>query len=213
MLINLICDNKESWFYNYILDLKKQIESNFTSQVNILDSSQDISKWSDISFFLSCEKIVSKETMKKSNNNIVIHESDLPKWKWMSPLTWQILEWKNIIPITLFEMDEKIDNWNWYIKDNIYLTWYELSNELRIKQYEKTKELIISFIYSYPHNISHKQEWEETIYWRRKPKDSKLDINKSIKEQFNLLRVVDNEKYPAYFEIDWNKYILKIFNE
>ena len=36
------------------------------------------------------------------------------------------------------------------------------------------------------------------------------DSNKSLKEQFNLLRIVDNINYPAFFELDRHKYILKI---
>jgi len=42
--------------------------------------------------------------------------------------------------------------------------------------------------------------------------DSRLDIDRSIKEQFNLLRVVGNEEYPAFFEINGHKYLLKIEN-
>ena len=35
-------------------------------------------------------------------------------------------------------------------------------------------------------------------------------INKTIKEQFNLLRIVNNQEYPAFFEIDGRKYKLTI---
>ena len=52
-----------------------------------------------------------------------------------------------------------------------------------------------------------------TFYGRRTPKDSQLDVNKTIAEQFNLLRVCDNLRYPAYFEYMGNKYILKIFKK
>ena len=40
---------------------------------------------------------------------------------------------------------------------------------------------------------------------------SELDINKSIKSQFNMLRVVDNERYPAFFSHKKKKYIIKIY--
>ena len=43
-----------------------------------------------------------------------------------------------------------------------------------------------------------------------KSEDSLLDFNKTITEQFNLLRVVDNDKYPAFFENQGEKYFLKI---
>lgn len=32
-------------------------------------------------------------------------------------------------------------------------------------------------------------------------------------EQFNLLRIADNENYPAFFILNGQKYILKIYKE
>ena len=37
-----------------------------------------------------------------------------------------------------------------------------------------------------------------------------LDPNKTIVEQFNLLRIVDNDRYPAYFNWLGQDYIMKI---
>ena len=52
-----------------------------------------------------------------------------------------------------------------------------------------------------------------TYYKRRLPEDSEIDIEKSIKKNFNLLRVVDNEKYPAFFYYKGKKFIIKIYNQ
>jgi len=38
------------------------------------------------------------------------------------------------------------------------------------------------------------------------PVDSKIDVNKSISEQFNLLRMTDNERYPCYFDYKGHRY-------
>ena len=32
-------------------------------------------------------------------------------------------------------------------------------------------------------------------------------------QQFNLLRVVDNERYPAFFELDGRRYTIQISGE
>jgi methionyl-tRNA formyltransferase len=45
---------------------------------------------------------------------------------------------------------------------------------------------------------------------KRTLEDSRLDPMKSIAEQFNLLRVVDNSRYPAFFDLDGFRYIVKI---
>jgi methionyl-tRNA formyltransferase len=51
-----------------------------------------------------------------------------------------------------------------------------------------------------------------TNYWHQKRSftDNKLNINKSIKSQFNLLRIVNNKLYPAFFEHKKHTYLLKI---
>ncbi|WP_252365672.1 hypothetical protein [Campylobacter jejuni] len=52
---------------------------------------------------------------------------------------------------------------------------------------------------------------KESFYPKRSPKDSELDINKSLNEQFNLLRIASNEDFPAFFYKDGKKFILKIY--
>ena len=44
----------------------------------------------DVCFYLSYEKIVTKKTLEKYKNNLVVHASDLPKGKGWSPMSWQI---------------------------------------------------------------------------------------------------------------------------
>jgi len=50
-------------------------------------------------------------------------------------------------------------------------------------------------------------------YPKRIPENSRLDIDKSIREQFNMLRVSDNERYPLFFSHMGHEYILKVFKK
>ena len=43
-------------------------------------------------------------------------------------------------------------------------------------------------------------------------KTPQLDFKKSLFKQINLLRIVDNENYPAFFSMR-KKYLIKIFKE
>ena len=167
----------------------------------------------DIAIFLSCEKIISRDTMKKSKHNLVVHESDLPEGKGWSPVTWQVLEGKNKIPICLFEAVEKVDSGVIYFKDFIDLDGSELIDEIRKKQAGKTFELLDKFLEVYPNVFGKIQKGKETFYKKRKPKDSELNLQKTIEEQFNLLRTVDNERYPAFVKYKGNKYVRKITKE
>ena len=68
----------------------------------------------------------------------------------------------------------------------------------------------MTFIERYPNISGKKQIGTSTFYCRRKKSDSKLDVNQSILSQFDLLRVVDNNQYPAFFELKGHTYKLSI---
>ena len=124
---------------------------------------------------------------------------------------WQVLEGKKEIPFTMFEASSGVDDGDIYLQETLTLTGYELNDELREKQANFIIGLCLKFIDNYSiYHTPKKQIGEETFYAKRGAEDSELDINKSIKEQFNLLRIVSNDDYPAFFEIDGHKYILKI---
>ena len=84
--------------------------------------------------------------MKAYDHNIVIHASDLPSGKGWSPLTWQVLEGKNSIPISVFEANDKIDAGKVYIKTCLKLLGYELIEEIREKLYLEIENLIFTFL-------------------------------------------------------------------
>ena len=148
-----------------------------------------------------------------NKHNIVVHESDLPNGKGFSPLTWQILEGKNIIPVSIFEASIKVDSGKVYFKDKILFNGTELVDELRVKQYQITEKLIIKFLKNIDNLPKLKSTLYESYHRKRNPEDSILDVNKTIYEQFNLLRTVDNERYPAFFINNGEQYIVKIYKK
>ncbi|KKH95128.1 methionyl-tRNA formyltransferase [Methanosarcina sp. 1.H.T.1A.1] len=165
----------------------------------------------EIVFILSYFRIIRKEFLNKHKHNIVVHGSDLPKGRGWTPIFWQILEGKNEIPLSLFEANEGIDDGDIYFKDKILYEGHELNSEIRQKQAEKTIDLCFKFLENYTSLNPVKQVGEPTFYKKRSPIDSELDIDKSIKEQFNLLRIVSNEEFPAFFYYKGHKYLLKIY--
>lgn len=207
--IQLLIDNINSWILPYAESYSKSLtKKGFISK--ILNNHQEVEN-GDILILLSCEKKFTD--LSKNKNNLVIHESDLPKGKGWSPLTYQVLEGKNKIHVTLFEADKSFDGGKIYFKKFIDLNGDELIDELREKQAQMTFYLIDKFLRERPDIIGVKQKDKETFYQRRNPSHSELDINKSILENFNLLRVVDNERYPAFFIHNNQKYIIKIFKD
>ena len=207
--ITIVSDD-DSWMNQFIPLLISQLVENGHT-VLWVHRIADI-KQGDMVFYLGCGQLVPKEILKKNKHNLVIHESDLPEGRGWSPLTWQIIEGKNEIPVTLFEAVETLDAGQIYLQDVMKFDGTELIDELRKRQAEYSIKLCLKFIDAYPSIIScaRRQYGGSSYYRRRQPEDSRLDPDKTIREQFNLLRVVDNKRYPAFFELNGNRYLLKI---
>ena len=111
----------------------------------------------------------------------------------------------------MIEASSKVDNGDIYMQEILELTNYELNEELRDKQAKMIIRMCTEFVNNYEqYKTPVNQNGDKSFYKKRDKKDSKLNIDKTIRDQFNLLRVVNNSDYPAYFELDGNRYILKI---
>jgi methionyl-tRNA formyltransferase len=210
MLIQILVDNPNSWIIPYAKELAEKITTELGYEANFTTKHENISK-GNVLCLLSCEKIFSN--LELNQYNLVVHESDLPQGKGWSPLTWQILEGKNAIPITLFEAQEKVDSGVIYNKTTIDLEGHELIEEIKHLQGLATQKLILDFLKNIDQMKGIEQEGKESFYPKRTEKDSELDPSKSIDEQFDLLRVCDNERYPAFFMKNGKKYLVKIYKE
>lgn len=208
--IAYLLDISNSWIYNYLKNSKliksKKNNSKIFFKTNKL-------KGYDLVFILNYTKILKESFLKKNKLNLVVHASALPKGKGFSPLQWQILKNKNIIPMNLFKAKNKVDSGEIYVKNSIKLKGDELYDELREKQAKETINIIIKFLNKFPKIKSIRQKGKSTYFRKRNPGDSKLDINLSIKKNFQNLRVANNNGWPAYFIYKKKKYILKIYKE
>ncbi len=166
----------------------------------------------DLCFCLSFSQMVSKEVRKLFGRTLVVHASKLPMGKGWSPLTWQILEGKNRLPVTLFEAADKVDSGAIYAQRWLEFNGTELVDDLRKGLADVTLDLCRWFVDKYTEStlLAKKQQGEESFYSRRRSENSELDLNKTIAHQFNLLRVVDNDHYPAFFERQGIRYNINI---
>ena len=151
--------------------------------------------------------------MNKNKLNITVHESSLPKNKGFSPLQYQILKNKNIIDVCLIELKNKVDSGDILETSKIYFKGNELYDEIRYLQSKKTFQIITKFLKKYPSLTRKKQTGKSNFLKKRFPKDSELNINKTIRENFNLMRINNNNEWPSFFYYRENKYILKIFKK
>lgn len=201
-----ILTSPQQWFEPYAETLSQRL-----GNASLYNDHDLINDEYDVLFILSYHRKVGCDTLNKNKHNIVIHESDLPQGKGWAPLFWQVLEGKSEIVFSMLEADEDVDSGDIHMQKTLYLTGYELNEELRQKQAELSIDMCVDFLKTYD-KAAHprKQSGEPSCYRKRGPGDSELDIYKSIKDQFNLLRIVNNEEYPAFFSIEGKKFLLKI---
>lgn len=204
-----LLDKDNNWIEPFLLESKKLLNnSKFTFK--ILHNHAEV-KNQNIVFILGYTKILNETFLKSNDLNLVIHESNLPKGKGFSPVQWQILEGKKYIPVYLIEATNDVDSGDILYKYKFRLTGFELYSEIREKQAKATIRVITSFLERYPNYVRVKQKGVETFYPKRTPIDSELNIDKTLRDQFNLLRIADNDNWPSFFYFEGKKYFLKIY--
>jgi len=205
-----VLSDHDSWINAFIPDLL----SEWTDEgryVRWVHDPADLAS-GDLAFFLGCGQIVPPERLALHDHNLVVHESDLPKGRGWSPMTWKVLEGATDYVVSLIEAVDEVDAGPIFAQTRVELQGTELVDELRALQAAATFQLCRSFVSGYPATAKEpmEQTGEATYYARRTPADSEIDPELSIAEQFDLLRVVDEDRYPAFFEWRGRRYRLRI---
>ena len=165
----------------------------------------------DILFLVSCDQMVSDYERAKYKSTLVLHASDLPKRRGWSPYIWALLDGENEITVSLLEAAEPVDTGLIWLKTSFLLEGHELLDEINKKLFEAEIFLMTSAVDQVGKINPYQQMGEPGYYMeKRTPADSEIDPKKSIVEQFNLLRIADSEKYPAFFHHKGYKYQIKI---
>jgi methionyl-tRNA formyltransferase len=155
----------------------------------------------DLLFLISCSEIVPVALRSRYQASLVIHASDLPAGRGWSPLVWQILEGKNDIAVSLLEAADPVDSGAVWQKRWLHFDGTELFDELNQALFAAELELM-DYALKNVSKVQPRPQHEAGACWypRRSPEASKLDPQRSLAEQFDLLRVADPDRYPAYFE-------------
>jgi UDP-2,4-diacetamido-2,4,6-trideoxy-beta-L-altropyranose hydrolase len=197
-----------SWLEKYANSLRRELRRRGYVVRVVREEAKISSGW--LCFILGFQKIISSETLKLNIYNLVVHESDLPKGRGFAPISWQILEGKNAIRMCLLEANDEVDSGDVWLRHTLKIEDHDLSIDWRKRQGLETIKMCLKFVEGFWTLSSRAQKGQPSFYRRRSPRDSELDSKLSLKDQFNLLRVVDNEKYPAFFYHKGKKFIIKI---
>lgn len=207
--VSVVVDT-EGWFDPFAVELVSSINA-LNDQAEFYRHATDVPP-GEITFFLSCTRIVPPEILARSKLNLVVHASKLPEGRGFSPLVWQILEGKDVIPVSLIEAVDGVDEGNVFLVDEVRFEGHELNDAMRHRLGRAVNDLCLRFLRLPDIPSSIPQSGEPCWYPRRRPKDSELNADASISSQFNLLRVVDNERYPAFFNHRGRRFIIKVYD-
>ncbi len=208
MNIDILCSDSSHPINRY---LNKWIfERNSIHNLQLLRSKAELSG-GDLLLLISCHELIDNKTRSLYKSTLVIHASDLPNGRGWSPHVWQILEGKNDITVTLLEAEDELDSGSIWAQEIMELEGHELSDEIEKKLFSIELKLM-DFALKNWNNVEPRMQDNKisTYYPRRTPNDSYLDPDKSLSEQFDLLRVVDSKRYPAFFDFRGHRYYLNI---
>ena len=183
---------------SYLKQLQSSLKHNHS--VSIIRSPGQVTN-GDLLFFVSCGEIVDCDVISNFKHAMVLHASDLPKGRGWSPHVWDLLNGADKITVSLLDAAALVDQGDIYKKITVPIPKSALWDEINDLLFAAEIQLIEFAIENFDNLQKHPQSSDipATYYPKRSPKDSEIDPNKPISEQFDLIRVCDPNRFPAHF--------------
>ena len=180
-------------------------------KVTLIKSHKEVKKC-DVCLVSGCYEIIPEEYLNIPKYGFVgFHETDLPKGRGCAPINWTLINGKKKLVICAFKIVKGMDEGE-ILRDFVYkIKNGDTCDDLRNQANNVIAELLDVFFNS-AYDVdclfgtafcnAKKQTGRPTYYRKRHAEDSRIDIDKPIKGQWNLIRSCsDKEGYPAFFEI------------
>lgn len=162
-------------------------------------------KGGDALALVACHEIAKPELRARYQRAYVTHASDLPQGRGWSPVVWTVLNGGAELTLSLIEAADPVDSGRVYGKYRARLKPSDLWPDIQ----DKLAKLVLralDFALKGSGRAPKAQSGKPSFYKRRRPEDSRLDPNASLASQFDLLRVCDPERFPAYFDLRGERY-------
>ncbi len=208
MKISIVCSDVEHPIYPWLERWASQ--QRVAHKVEIAQAKRELSG-GDILFLISCHEMIQSDVRSMYKTTLVIHASDLPLGRGWSPHIWQILEKQHLIKVTLLEAEDSLDSGAIWNQTSFQLEGHETFDEINNLLFQAELELM-DFAVSQFGSVKPRMQDGRTpsSYPKRTPGDSQLDPSKSLADQFDLLRVADPVRFPAFFELHGHRYFIQI---
>lgn len=155
----------------------------------------------DFLFLISCQEIIPQNVRDRFRHTLVIHASDLPRGRGMSPHIWQILEGGDRIVLTLLTATDPVDTGMIWHQAPVVIPRNAVFYEINRLIFQAETRLMTWALENCDVQQPRPQEGAATQYRRRTPADSEVDPTTPLANVFDLLRVADPDRYPAFFRL------------
>jgi methionyl-tRNA formyltransferase len=209
MEISILCTDRKHPVVRSLCEWAEEMTLTGHS-VSLLYDKADLQE-GDVLFLVSCSQLIRDVDRDKYKATLVLHASDLPKRRGWSPHISAILNGDNRITVSLLEASEPVDSGSIWLKTEFVLEGHELLPEINAKLFSAEIFLMNQAVEKFESIEPIPQLGDPGAYMpKRSLADSRLDPNKTIAEQFDLLRVVDSQRYPAFFDYRGKRYLIRI---
>ena len=194
------------------------LEKNNLTNYKILYTCEEIDETSDIVFLSGVHYIVPEEYLSKPKYGVYcFHESPLPEGRGSAPIHWAVSNNRPNLTVSLFQANAKIDKGYIVTQVNVPIELTDVYEDLEKKRLEGIQLTFEVFLEELNEGciVLRRQTGSSSYNKKRSIANSELDINKTLAELWNHIRICDNEKFPAYFKIGNKKIIInyKIEND
>lgn len=209
MKIDLLCSDPNhpvnAWLDRWIERRKHSHE------ISLFRSKTQLSG-GDVLFLISCTEIIGRHDRDRYAHALVVHASDLPKGRGWSPQIWAILEGASELTLSVLNAEDKVDSGDIWAKLKIAIPPHADHAEINAAIFTAELNLMdtaIRLVAEGKHPVP-QNPTGASYYSKRTPADSEIDASKTIQEQFDILRVSDPERYPAFFQLHGYKYAITL---
>lgn len=162
-------------------------------------------------FLVSCSEIVPESILQMYERVLVLHASDLPAGRGWSPHIWAIVAGKSQITVSLLEANKRVDTGDIWAKKTVNIPKSALYDEINHLIFKAEMELIETALNQYSTIIPTSQPFLALKTLRKRTEaDSEIDPYRPLAEQFDLLRVCDPFRFPAFFKYRGKKFKLTL---
>lgn len=158
--------------------------------------------------------LLNVEQLEVCSHNINVHPTLLPRYRGAAT-GWHVLaSGEKNGGVTVHYIDGGMDTGPILAQRSIALTPFDtlFSQTRKINAVEpEAVRLALARVCAGDAGDPQHEEFASTFTERRTPADSRIDPDRSIREQYNFIRACDPDRFPAFFEIEGQKVGIRFF--